>query len=93
MPNNRDDEFWKSRFKCIDSKVEALKDHPKYEMFRRGIEKLKSNYKHGPYLDQARYEDMVARFEQAPAPLIAEWLDGKNDLSWGIIRLANQDQK
>ena len=77
MPDMR--EWRKSRYACFNAKIDALRDHPKYEWLRKYADEAMV-WNEGYGLLMIKGEDFIARIETMEVSFIREWLDGKNEL-------------
>lgn len=69
----------------INNKIDALSSHPKYEWLRKyADDALAWRTCCGFYAIKA--VDFLDRVDIAPVELLRDWLDGKNNLEWDLIR-------
>ena len=78
------DEWRKNRYALFNSKIDAMKNHPKYPILRKNANQA-IEYNEGGGFTQITAEDFIKRIEAASVETIRDWLDGKNHLEWNII--------
>lgn len=77
MPDMK--EWREKRYAHFNAKIDALRDHPKYESLRKyADEAMRWNECFGFLMIKG--EDFIDRIETMEITFIREWLDGKNEL-------------
>lgn len=85
-------EQWaKVRYKEFEEKIEHFKEHEKYGWLRKYADDAKK-YNEGFGYWMIKAEDFIKRIESAPVSVIQDWLEGKSQLEWEIIRKANENE-
>ena len=82
MMNTRACEIYEKQF---NDKIDALKDHPKYEWLRKYSNEALNYHTEVGYF-QIKAADFMNRIISAPIEYIRDWLDGKNKLEWSGIK-------
>lgn len=72
-------EWRKNRYARFNAKIDALRDHPKYEWLRKYADEAMT-WNEGFGILMVKAEDFIERIETMDVSFIREWLDGKNEL-------------
>lgn len=79
MPDMR--EGYKTRYAQFNAKIDALRDHPKYEWLREYANEARVRNEGGYGILAIYAADFIDRIETMDIAFIREWLDGKNELN------------
>ena len=77
MPDMR--EWRRNRYGRFNAKIDALRDHPKYEWLRKYADDAMV-WNEGFGFLMIKGEDFIDRIETMEIAFIRDWLDGKNEL-------------
>ena len=69
----------------FNRKINHFKEHPKFEWLRKYSDDAISHYDTVGYY-QIKADDFINRIIAADLQLIQDWLDGKNQLEWNLIK-------
>lgn len=72
-------EWRKNRYAGFNAKIDALRDHPKYEWLRKYADEAMT-WNEGFGILMIKAEDFIDRIETMELDFIREWLDCKNML-------------
>ncbi len=72
-------EWRKNRYARFNAKIDALREHPKYEWLRKYADDAMVYNEGGGYF-MIKAEDFIDRIETMEVAFIQDWLDGKNGL-------------
>lgn len=69
----------------FNAKIESMKDHSLYSQLRKHADKCILDCS-GFGLERILADEFIQRIEMASIKIIRDWLDGKNNLEWSIIK-------
>lgn len=73
------DAWRKGRYKLFNEKIDAMKDHPKYQTLRENADKA-IQYNEGGGYTMIVAADFIEKIESSSIETIRDWLDGKIQL-------------
>ena len=77
---NVDRNAWRERrYKVFNEKIDACKNHSRYEWLRKYANDAMYANEGGGY-EMIKAEDFIKRIEEMPVSYIIDWLDNKNNL-------------
>lgn len=90
MPNMT--EWRKKRYAQFNAKIDAFRDHPKYEWLRKYANDAMV-WNEGFGFLMVKGEDFIKRIESMDVAFIQDWLDGKNGLKWDEYQSWQEERK
>lgn len=78
--------YYEDRKLRVNKKIDSFRDHTAYtEWLRKYTDDALCWVTTGGYL-QIKADDFLKRIDAAPLSIIRDWLDGKNQLEWELIK-------